>query len=96
MTELVLITKLLKEDKKSHDTFMQGVRKTMQFNFDKYWGSNNLLYSIAAVLDPRNKMKVIAWCIKNKCSKADGIALKIRIHDTLQNLYDEYVEVHKN
>ena len=34
----------------------------MKEKFDKYWGDCNLLISMATVMDPRNKMRVIDWC----------------------------------
>ncbi|XP_059436054.1 zinc finger BED domain-containing protein RICESLEEPER 2-like [Corylus avellana] len=42
--------------------YMRSMASTMIDKFDKYWGDSNLLMSIAAVLDPRYKMKLINFC----------------------------------
>ena len=34
----------------------------MSDKFDKYWGESNMLMALAAVLDPRYKMKLIRFC----------------------------------
>jgi hypothetical protein len=39
-----------------------GDTNLMMSKFDKYWGDTNLMMSIAAVLDPRYKMKLINFC----------------------------------
>lgn len=70
--------------------------KKMKNNFDKYWGSGNLLISIAASLDPRNKMKYIEWCADNAYSEVEGVELKVLVRETLRTLYDEYVEAYKS
>lgn len=44
-----------------HDNIRSMAGKMAQ-NFEKYWGECNLLMSIAAVLDPRYKMKLINFC----------------------------------
>ncbi|KAH6764506.1 hypothetical protein C2S51_015755 [Perilla frutescens var. frutescens] len=89
LPELVIIRTLLQQ--KSHEIFMQEMLKNMNKKFDKYWGSCNLLLCMAAVLDPRNKMRVIGWCVKDTYSEVDGVVLVTTVRETLRNLYNEYV-----
>jgi hypothetical protein len=42
--------------------YMRSMETKMIVKFDKYWGDTNLLMSIAAVLDPRYKIKLINFC----------------------------------
>jgi hypothetical protein len=42
--------------------YMRSMAGKMMGKFDKYWGDTNLMMSIAAVLDPRYKMKLINFC----------------------------------
>jgi len=44
-----------------HD-YIRSMAEKMAQKFEKYWGECNLLMSIAAVLDPRYKMKLINFC----------------------------------
>lgn len=74
---------------------MEDMIKKMKNKFDKYWGDCNLLISIAAVLDPRNKMKLIEWCFPEIYSEVDAIEHIVIVRETLRNLYNEYVEAHK-
>lgn len=54
-----------------------------------------MLISIAAILDPRNKMKLIEWCFPEIYSEVDEIEHIVTVRETLRNLYIEYVEAHK-
>jgi hypothetical protein len=47
------------EDK---NEYMRSMTTKMMVKFDKYWGDTNLMMSIAVVLDPRYKMKLINFC----------------------------------
>ncbi|XP_057808840.1 LOW QUALITY PROTEIN: serine/threonine-protein kinase ATM [Salvia miltiorrhiza] len=85
----------LDKDSGTTATFMEKMLEKMKLKFDKYWGSCNLLISIAAVLDPRNKMKYIEWCADNCYSGVEGIELKVTVFETLRNLYAEYVEAYR-
>ncbi|XP_075491716.1 zinc finger BED domain-containing protein RICESLEEPER 1-like isoform X5 [Primulina tabacum] len=95
LPELYNIKKLLKNTNVGEDSFMADMIKKMKTKFDKYWGDCNLLISIAAVLDPRNKMKLIEWCFPEIYSEVDAVEHIVTVRETLRNLYNEYVEAHK-
>ncbi|XP_073062866.1 zinc finger BED domain-containing protein RICESLEEPER 2-like isoform X6 [Primulina eburnea] len=95
LPELYNIKKLLKNTNVGEDSFMADMIKKMKKKFDKYWGDCNLLISIAAVLDPRNKMKLIEWCFPVIYSEVDAVEHIITVRETLRDLYNEYVEAHK-
>ena len=42
--------------------YMRSMATKMMVKFDKYWGDTDLMLSIAAVLDPKYKMKLINFC----------------------------------
>ncbi|XP_073027039.1 zinc finger BED domain-containing protein RICESLEEPER 2-like [Primulina eburnea] len=77
-------------------SFMKDMVNKMKTKFDKYWGHCNLLISMAAVLDPRNKMKLIEWCFPEIYSEVDAIENIVTVRETLRLLYREYVDAHKN
>ncbi|XP_059462188.1 zinc finger BED domain-containing protein RICESLEEPER 2-like [Corylus avellana] len=81
---------------KCHDRneYMRSMAIRMIDKFDKYWGDSNLLMSIAAVLDPRYKMKLINLCfpITYPLTEAGN-----RINDVLavlKELFESYVSAH--
>ena len=74
---------------------MQLMIKKMKDKFDKYWSECNLLISMAAVLDPRNKMQLIEWCFPLIYSRGDSIEHVVTVRETLHMLYREYLEAHK-
>ncbi|GMI87662.1 hypothetical protein HRI_002435500 [Hibiscus trionum] len=67
----------------------------MKKNFDKYWGTCNLLISIGVVLDPRYKMKLLEFSFNAIYSHDDAPKQMQIVRDTLYELYQEYVEAHK-
>ena len=42
--------------------YIRLMEAKMSDKFDKYWGYTNILMALAAVLDPRYKMKLISFC----------------------------------
>ncbi|XP_031257249.1 zinc finger BED domain-containing protein RICESLEEPER 2-like [Pistacia vera] len=75
-----------------------NMSKKMKEKFDKYYGSvdrSNMMVLIAAVLDPRFKIKYVEWGYKkiygNDLQKVGLMSRKLR--DLLQRLYDFYVGV---
>ncbi|KAL9664407.1 hypothetical protein QQ045_019807 [Rhodiola kirilowii] len=97
LPELANIKEELEDKSKSRDAYIRDMANKMKAKFDKYWGSNNILISIAAVLDPRNKLQAVRILSKSLCNcdlQAHEYVSKVR--DTLYELYNEYVELHTN
>ncbi|KAF2322256.1 hypothetical protein GH714_009548 [Hevea brasiliensis] len=94
LAELYNIKKLLNE---AHENvgYMQAMVSKMKKKFDKFLGDCNLLISIAAVLDPRNKMKLVEWCFPEIYSTSDAIEQMTIVQETLSMLYNEYVEAYR-
>ena len=63
----------------------------MQSKFDKYWGGSNLLLSITALLDPRNKMRLINFAYKAMYSTIDAEIERRILKAALYDLYKEYL-----
>nr|GMD45732.1 zinc finger BED domain-containing protein RICESLEEPER 2-like [Ipomoea batatas] len=68
--------------------------RRMQQKFDKYWGSSNLLLSIAAVLDPRNKMTFIEFAFPVIYSEHEATRQIAIVRDALNELYKIYLDKH--
>ena len=68
--------------------------KKIQAKFDKYWGECNLLISITVVLDLRNNMTLINFIFCVIYSEEDALFEINIIHDSLYELYKEYVDDH--
>nr|XP_027108955.1 zinc finger BED domain-containing protein RICESLEEPER 2-like [Coffea arabica] len=94
LNEVCRIKVLLDSKVDDEDDFVRSMVQKMKLKFDKYWGECNLLMSIAAILDPRCKMRVINYCflllyppheVQNNIGK---------VRQALYDLYDEYVEIH--
>ena len=67
----------------------------MKEKFDKYWGDNNLLISIAAILDPRNKWKLIEYAFEGMYSSMEALRHEEEVRSALYGLFNEYVEIYK-
>ncbi|XP_059431553.1 zinc finger BED domain-containing protein RICESLEEPER 2-like [Corylus avellana] len=66
----------------------------MSDKFDKYWGESNMVMTLAAVLDPRYKMKLIRFCfpiIYPLDVRGDNIKAVL---NTLKELFEVYVAAH--
>ncbi|XP_073042089.1 zinc finger BED domain-containing protein RICESLEEPER 2-like [Primulina eburnea] len=96
LPELYSIKRLLNNTSMGEGSFMKDMVNKMKTKFDKYWGHCNLLISMAAVLDPRNKMKLTEWCFPEIYSEVDAIENIVTVRETLRLLYREYVDAHKN
>ena len=85
---------MLDEKSQCEIPWMNDMAKKMQRKFDKYWGDCNLLISIAAVLDPRNKMTLIDFTFRVIYSEEDAPFEISIVRDSLYELYKEYVDDH--
>ena len=66
----------------------------MKVKFDKYWGQCNLLITLAAILDPRNKMKLIEFTFEAIYSKEDAPKYIKVVHDSLYEIYQKYADAY--
>lgn len=68
----------------------------MKEKYDKYWGDNNLLISIGAILDPRYKMTLLKFAFKAIYTKEKAKEEEEEIVEAaLKAMYMEYVEAYK-
>ncbi|GLT55305.1 hypothetical protein SLA2020_284420 [Shorea laevis] len=73
--------------------YMRSMTAKMLGKFDKYWGESNLLLFIAAVLDPRYKMKLIHFCFLFIYPPDE---LSKYIDNVLSTLHELYVANHNS
>ncbi|GMH02293.1 hypothetical protein Nepgr_004132 [Nepenthes gracilis] len=67
----------------------QWLRKWREF--DKYCSETNLLISIAAALNPRNKMKIINFCFPVIYPEGEVARHITIVRDILCQLYEEFI-----
>ncbi|KAL0392914.1 UNVERIFIED_CONTAM: Zinc finger BED domain-containing protein RICESLEEPER 2 [Sesamum radiatum] len=85
-----LVKVLLDEKSLDNDGFIRDMVERMKIKFDKYWGETNLLMSIAAVLDPRCKMKALEFCFP-KLYSSEKVEREISfVRKSLHELYSKY------
>lgn len=66
-----------------------GMVATMKLKFDKYWEDYSDILAIAAILDPRLKLKFVEFCFTTL--DACGCKMKIdNIKKKLKKLFDVY------
>ncbi len=76
--------------------FLKDMMTKMKKKFDKYWGECNLLMAIAAVLDPRVKMRALDFCFPKIYTQAEVVANIEKVKCALNELYNEYVAMDKS
>ncbi|XP_020593499.1 zinc finger BED domain-containing protein RICESLEEPER 3-like [Phalaenopsis equestris] len=85
------VKKILMEESFSEDEYMKNMTTSMQIKFNKYWGECNLLMSIAAILDPRLKLKFISYTFP-KIYAHDEVEQNLKTaQDALWEIYADYV-----
>ncbi|XP_019167734.1 PREDICTED: zinc finger BED domain-containing protein RICESLEEPER 2-like isoform X1 [Ipomoea nil] len=94
LPELYNIKEILGQKSESVEPWMKNMAQRMQHKFDKYWGSSNLLLSIAAVLDPRNKMTFIQFAFPVIYSENEATTQIGIVRDALYELYRIYLDKH--
>nr|XP_027067613.1 zinc finger BED domain-containing protein RICESLEEPER 2-like [Coffea arabica] len=94
LNEVCRIKTLLDSRANDEDSFIQAMVWKMKMKFDKYWGECNLMMSIAAILDPRLKMRVINYCFPLIYPPHEVQANINKVRQALYDLYAEYVQVH--
>ena len=80
-------------DKKVNDEnkFIQAMVVEMKSKFDKYWEECNLLMAIAAILDPRCKMKVVEFSFPKLYHDREARENIAKVREALYEIYEEYV-----
>ncbi|XP_074352561.1 zinc finger BED domain-containing protein RICESLEEPER 2-like [Apium graveolens] len=80
-------------DRKAIDPNMhvREMARKMEMKFEKYWGETNLVMSIGAVMDPRFKMKLPAFCFPTLYPIASDAETNMSyLLNALNDLYFEY------
>lgn len=88
--EICSIHLLLKEWCKSSCLFLVSMASNMMDKLEKYWSDNGMILAVAAILDPRLKMKSVEYYFP----LIYGSEAWMRISDVrncLKNLYKEYM-----
>ncbi|XP_012827648.1 PREDICTED: zinc finger BED domain-containing protein RICESLEEPER 2-like [Erythranthe guttata] len=94
LNEVSRVKVVLDEKSLDSDAFIKDMTAKMKIKFDKYWGESNLLMSVAAVLDPRCKMRALQFCFPKLYSPQQVKEETARVRQTLNELYSEYVSMY--
>ncbi|KAD4180001.1 hypothetical protein E3N88_28592 [Mikania micrantha] len=95
LSELYGIKEALDEVASDEDDSMKCMAEEMKKKFDKYWGSCNLLISIASILDPRYKLELLDFSFKAMYPKDKAVEEIELAKNCLRELFNEYVETYK-
>ncbi|XP_022774101.1 zinc finger BED domain-containing protein RICESLEEPER 2-like [Durio zibethinus] len=90
LNEVYCVKVLLDKRMNDENEFVQAMVRKMKSKFDKYWGECNLLMSIAAILDPRCKMRVTEFCFPRMYPDREVKENIAKVRDALYEIYDEY------
>ncbi|XP_071926102.1 zinc finger BED domain-containing protein RICESLEEPER 1-like [Coffea arabica] len=93
LQEILKVKKVLDARENDEDDFIRGMVRRMKLKFDKYWGECNLLMSIAAILDPRQKMRVIEFAFPKMYPPYEAQENIIKVRQAIFDLYEEYVVI---
>uniref|UniRef100_A0A5B7B4A9 Putative zinc finger BED domain-containing protein RICESLEEPER 1-like n=1 Tax=Davidia involucrata TaxID=16924 RepID=A0A5B7B4A9_DAVIN len=75
---------------KCEDDFISSMALKMKAKFDKYWSKCNLALAIAAILDPRFKMKLVEYYYP-KIYGSEAAPDRIKdVSDGIKELFNEY------
>ncbi|GMH09702.1 hypothetical protein Nepgr_011543 [Nepenthes gracilis] len=74
---------------KSSDNFLSSMALKMKAKFDIYWSKCCLSLAIAAILDPRFKMKLVEYYYSQIYGSSAQDHIK-EVSDTIKELFDEY------
>ncbi|KAL0409499.1 UNVERIFIED_CONTAM: Zinc finger BED domain-containing protein RICESLEEPER 2 [Sesamum radiatum] len=93
LNEVNRVKVLLDKKTLENDIFIRDMVARMKVKFDKYWGETNLLMSIAAVLDPRYKLRALEFCFPRLYSSENVERQIATVRKTLYELYYEHVAI---
>lgn len=83
----------LETRRNDEDEFIQRMVAKMIMKFDKYWKECNLLMGVAAILDPRQKMKGVEFSFAKIYSSLEAQKHLIKVKKEIFDLFEEYVNM---
>lgn len=90
LLELCRLKEFIYENCTNEQDYIREISFKMKRKFDKYWRETSILLSIAAVLDPRNKMALVKYCFP-KIYDIREVETEVKtVNDTLHDLYNWY------
>ncbi|XP_031267578.1 zinc finger BED domain-containing protein RICESLEEPER 2-like [Pistacia vera] len=90
LQEIVDIKELLDEKCYDDDDFIRSMVGKMKEKFDKYWGERNFVMAIAAVLDPRLKMRLLQFAYPQMYPDEEAQEKIDEVQAALYEIYEEY------
>lgn len=96
LSDVWRIKEILDKKPRDENDYMKAMAVKMNIKFEKYWGECNLLMAIAAVLDPRFKMKLIQYCFPLIYPEPNATKNIEYVLSVLHELFDEYVKDHNS
>ncbi|XP_031247634.1 zinc finger BED domain-containing protein RICESLEEPER 2-like [Pistacia vera] len=90
LQEIVDIKELLDDKCSDDDDFIRLMVGKMKEKFDKYWGECNFVMAIAAVLDPRMKMRMLQLAYPQMYPAEEAQGKIDEVQATLYEIYEQY------
>ncbi|XP_072980770.1 zinc finger BED domain-containing protein RICESLEEPER 2-like [Typha angustifolia] len=90
LIDLWKVKEALNKGCESEFYFLKDMAIEMRKKFDKYWEECDMLLAVAAVLDPRYKMKLINFCFPKIYCFAEAQINMQRVHRVLYTIFESY------
>jgi len=87
---IVTVKMELVKASKSRNEFLKAMANAMLDKFAKYWEEKNNVMALATILDPRWKMKFVAFCFEEIYGEEKGKEEVADIKKELYSIYDTY------
>ncbi|KAL3529787.1 hypothetical protein ACH5RR_009109 [Cinchona calisaya] len=91
LQEIKRVKLVLDNGVNDEDDFIRAMVRKMKTKFDKHWGECNLLMAVAAILDPRQKMKAVEFYFPQLFPSNEAQENISKVTTVLFEFYDEYV-----
>nr|XP_017250805.1 PREDICTED: zinc finger BED domain-containing protein RICESLEEPER 2-like [Daucus carota subsp. sativus] len=91
LSEIRRVKQIIDKKAVDHNLHIREMARKMELKFEKYWGETNLVMLIGAVMDPRFKMKLPAFCFPTLYPIASDAEKNLSyLANALNDLYLEY------
>jgi len=79
---------LLMENMKDEDEVIKNMAELMMVKFEKYWDEYSVVLAFGAILDPRMKLEILAFCFE----KIDPLNWELNLGKIKEKLYKLFAE----
>jgi hypothetical protein len=96
LPEILKVKNMLEARINDGDDFIQRMVAKMKQKFDKYWKECDKLMCIAAIMDPRQKMRGIEYALSKMYSTSEAQRHMTNVRNILFDFYQDYANADAN